>query len=152
MSLTNGQKRAIHAAARQARIDPRRQEDRYRLVLRNVGGFHSAADRTATRYGFVCCMAFFEERAGGRLHGNTPGYWAEAEKAETPLDALRFKVGRLADDLGWSPTDVDSFLASDRLSRGVCRSVRTAPKAWLWRLVEALKAIKARREHEEALR
>ena len=61
MALTNNQKRAIHCAARQAGIDPRKQEDTYRLVLWNVGGFRSAADRSARRNGYIAVMAFFEE-------------------------------------------------------------------------------------------
>jgi len=142
MSLTNGQKRALHAAARMAGVS---EADR-RLIQRNIGGFHSAADLTATRYGFICVMAHYEEMCAGRLGHNTLGYWAgEARRAE-PEDALRYAIRREAERLGWRDEQVDRFLASEHMSSGQYRRVRDAPSYWLHRLLSALKAMLAREE------
>lgn len=142
MALTNGQKRAVHAAARQAGVN----DDQRRVIQRNVGGFHSAADLTATRYGYVQVMAVLEEFAGGTLRGNTPGYWLAEARAAQPDDALRFAIRRQQRLLGWSDEQLDAFVASDHMSSGACASVGAAGRYWLHRLLDALKAMRSRQE------
>jgi len=146
MALTNGQKRAIHAAARQAGIDPRENEDTYRLVLWNVGRFHSAADRQASRNGFIAVMAFFEEKAGGQLKRNTPGYWAAEDAKATPRDPIIYKIKQTASQLGLSSEQIDAFLAGPHCSSGQHESLADAPTRWCVKVLEGLKQILARRE------
>ncbi len=98
MSLTNGQKRALHVAARQAGID----EQQRRIIQRNIGGFHSAADKTASRQGFIACMGFYERRCGGALEGNTAGYWQGEDDRANPTDSLVFACRKLAGRMGLS--------------------------------------------------
>lgn len=138
--LTNGQKKALHSAARQAGLS----DEMRRSVQRRLGGFYSAADRTATRWGFLAVMAFLERQAGGRLRGNTAGYWQEACEKERPEDALRFKARALGAELGMDGGDLDRFLASDRVSGGRARDLASAPRWALRKLVEALKAMRER--------
>lgn len=140
--LTNGQKRALHVAAREAGLT----EEERRIVQRTVGGFHSAADRTATRVGFIRVMAHYEELCGGRLSGKTRGYWASQSDRADPLDAMRYAIREQANLLGWRPEQVDRFLASDHMSSGRYRRVRDAPAYWLHRLLSALKVLVAREE------
>ena len=90
--LTNGQKKALHLAARAAGVD----EPARRLIQRNVGGFHSAADRTATRQGYIAVMAFYERACGGQLEGFTKGYWTAEDERANPADALVFRIRREA--------------------------------------------------------
>ena len=140
MALTNGQKRALHAAARQAGVD----EDQRRIIQRNVGGFYSAADKTASRQGFIAVMAFYERRCGGALEGNTAGYWqAENDKAN-PTDGLVFACRKIAGRLGLSNGQLDAFLAGRHMSCGACQSLEGAPAYWLRKLLEGLKAIEGR--------
>jgi hypothetical protein len=139
--LTNGQKKALHCAARQAGI----AEPMRRSIQRRLGGFYSAADRTATRHGFLAVMAFLEDRAGGRLRGNTAGYWQAAYEKEDPESALRYKARLLGADLGMDGGDLDRFVASTRVSGGRARDLATAPRWALRKLVEALKAMRERR-------
>ena len=142
MALTNGQKKALHAAARQAGVG----DDQRRMIQRNVGGFHSAADPTATRYGYIQVMAVLEELGGGALRGNTAGYWLAEARAARPDDALRFAIRRQGRLLGWSAERLDAFLASGHMSSGACGSVDAAGRYWLHRLLDALKAIRGRHE------
>ncbi|HUU31485.1 MAG TPA: hypothetical protein VMY69_05230 [Phycisphaerae bacterium] len=135
--LTNGQKRALHSAARQLGL----ADELRRSVQRRLGGFHSAADRTATRHGFLAVMAFFEKQAGGRLRGFSEGYWQEAYEREDPESALRFKARALGAELGMDAGDLDRFVASDRVSGGRARDLASAPRRVLRKLVEALKAM-----------
>ncbi len=135
--LTNGQKKALHSAARQAGVP----EWLRRSVQRRIGGFHSCADRTATRNGFLAVMAYLEDWAGGCLRGNTPGYWRAAYEREDPESALRFKARALAADLAMDSGDLDRFVASDRVSGDRARNLATAPRWALRKLVEALKAM-----------
>lgn len=138
--LTNGQKKALHSAAREAGVG---EEDR-RLIQRNLGGFYSAADKTASREGFIAVMAFLEARAGGRLSGCTLGYWrAETVKAN-PTDRLLYRINREAAAMGWTPQHVDAFLHSDRMSSGLFGTVADAPAYWLRKLLEAMLAIQRR--------
>jgi len=139
--LTNGQKKALHSAARQAGVP----EQMRRSIQRRIGGFYSCADRTATRWGFLAVMAFLEGRAGGRLRGNTAGYWQAAYEKEDPESALRYKARALAEDLGMDSGDLDRFIASDRVSGGRARDLGSAPRWALRKLVEALKAMSQRR-------
>lgn len=140
--LTNGQKRALHAAAREAGLG----DEQRRMIQGNVGGFRSAADLAATRYGYIQVMGVLEDLAGGTLRGNTAGYWlAEARKAQ-PDDALRFAIRRQGRLLGWSDVQLDAFAASAHMSSGACESVDAAGRYWLHRLLDALKAIRSRQE------
>ena len=139
--LTNGQKKALHCAARQAGLD----RDAYKLVIRNVGGFQSAADKTASREGFIAAMAFFEARSGGRLRGNTPGYWAAENDRANPRDPVIYRLRQLADSLGMDRRSLDDFLAGPHCSSGLYRSLDEAPVRSLVKLLEGLKAISHRR-------
>ena len=138
--LTNGQKKALHSAARQIGL----ADELRRSVQRRLGGFYSAADRTATRHGFLAVMAFLEGQAGGRLRGNTHGYWQAAYEKEDPESALRYKARALGADLGMDPGDLDRFVASDRVSGGRAADLASAPRWALRKLVEALKAMRER--------
>lgn len=143
--LTNGQKKALHSAARQAGV----REDERRLIQRNVGGFHSAADRTATREGFIAVMAFLEKLAGGTLRGCTAGYWREQNAESRPGDSLRFRVRQVAGEMGWTVEQTDRFLASKHCSNGFCASVEEASEYWLGRLLDGLKAMGRRMRNAE---
>lgn len=142
MSLSNGQKRALHAAAREAGVD----EPERRLIQQSIGGFFSAADKTASRVGFIRCMAVYEWRCGGKLRRSTPGYWHDEAENADPLDGLRWRIARVAEALGFTPADVDAFLASKKMSSGRYGTVRDAPRYWLSRLLDALHAIHQRTE------
>jgi len=142
MALTNGQKRALHAAARQAGVT----EMERRFIQRNLGGFHSAADRTATRLGFIRVMAHYEDACSGRLRGCTPRYWRSQADAARPGDALRFACRRQAEALGWPAERLDAFLAGPHMSGGRAASVAAAGPYWLHRLLDALNAMLARRQ------
>jgi hypothetical protein len=143
MALTNGQKKALHTAARQAGLG---DEDR-RLVQRNIGGFYSAADATATRRGFIACMAFYETRSGGQLAGSQSGYWRAEDAKANPTDSLVHRIRVEADAVGMSAADVDAFLASDKMSSGHCQGVNVAPAYWLNKLLSALIAMRKRGYH-----
>lgn len=149
MALTNNQKRAIHCAARQAGIDPRKQEDTYRLVLWNVGGFRSAADRSARRNGYIAVMAFFEERAGGQLKGASPGYWTDQDAKANPRDAIIYNIEQEAAALGMSREQCDGFLAGSHCSSGQYESLDEAPTRWLVKCLEGLKQIRKRRQQQQ---
>jgi len=140
--LTNGQKKALHAAARAAGIDDAGR----RLIQRNVGGFHSAADRTATRAGFIACMAFYEARCGGRLMGARTGYWTAEDEKASPTDALVRRCRQEADALGMGPAEVNHFLAGGHMSSGQYDDLATCPAYWLRKLLEGLKAIGKRQQ------
>jgi len=140
LMLTNGQKKALHAAARAAGLDDAAR----RLIQRNVGGFHSAADRTATRAGFIACMAFYEARCGGRLMGARTGYWQAEDEKASPTDALLFRVRQLALKLGMGDVGLSAFLAGPHISSGQYDDVATCPAYWLRKLLEGVKAIRRR--------
>ena len=142
MALTTGQKRALHSAARQADVT----EAERRTIQWNVGGFHSAADRTASRYGFICCMAFYERQCSGRLRGCSEWYWRDQQNESGPLDALRFACRREAAAMGWTDGQLDHFLASEHMSSARHGAVGEAPAYWLSRLLEALRTIRRRIE------
>ena len=146
LMLTNGQKRALHAAAREAGID---DADR-RMIQWNVGGFHSAADRTASRYGFVCVMAFIEARCGGQLRGNTPGYWQAARDGSSESSAMEYAIRADARRLGWSDADVDAFVASTHMTSGAFGELAGLPPYWLARVRQALIEISRREARNTA--
>ncbi|HOD79984.1 MAG: hypothetical protein BWX88_02664 [Planctomycetes bacterium ADurb.Bin126] len=144
--LTNGQKKALHSAARQAGLD----EQARRTVQRNVGGFHSAADRSASRDGFVAVMAFLEDRCGGCLRGNTPGYWAQQRDQADPGDRLRWRIDQEANALGWTKAQVNAFLSSRHMSGDLFGTVQQAPAYWLSRLLEGMIQIRKRMDSRSA--
>ena len=146
MKLSNRQKAILHKAAAAAGHD----EARRRQVQRSIGGFNSCCDRSVTREGFIAVMAYFEGECHGQLPGFTPGYWFGQSLRAEPLDALKVSIRREAQALGWSEGDTESFLASEHLSRGRFRRIQEAPPYWLSRLLDALKAIRKRRENDPA--
>jgi hypothetical protein len=145
MILSNKQKMLLHTAAAQAGYGGAEHEDERRMVQRNIGGFFSAADKTATREGFIAVMAFYEKHCGGQIGDFTRGYWAAEDAKANPLDSLRFRVNKLAAEMGWTPADVDAFLHSKHMSSGIYGSVEEASAYWLTRLLEGLKAIRQRK-------
>ncbi|MFB3893249.1 MAG: hypothetical protein ACE15C_14630 [Phycisphaerae bacterium] len=151
MALSTGQKRALHAAARQAGFDDSAPGgiERRRMVMRTVGGFHSAADRTATREGYIHVMAYFEQLAGGCLRGCTRGYWTGQSKVARPADSLIWRIRRECERLGMSPEQLDRWIAGPHMSAGECKGLADAPEHWLRKIVEALKAIGVRRGDAE---
>jgi len=130
----------LHVAASAAGVT----EDERRLIQRNVGGFHSAADPTTTREGFIAVMAFYESRCGGALAGFTAGYWQREDAKANPTDALIYRLRQEARSLGISDRQLDLFIAGKHMSGGACDSVETATAYWLRRCLEALKAIAKR--------
>ena len=140
MHLSKGQKYALHAAARAAQCD----DARYRQVLKRLAGVRSCTDPRLTRENFIRVMAFFEGECAGRLPGFSPGYWFGQDLRTDPGDSLRFACRREAKALGWTDEDLNAFLASDRCSSGHCLRLADATSYWLSRLLDALKAIRAR--------
>ena len=151
MPLTNGQKKALHLAARAAGVD----EAARRLIQRNVGGFHSAADRTATRQGFIAVMAFYESRCAsgraGHLPGFTPGYWKGQDETANPTDAIVFRIRREAKALGLNQARLNAFLAGPHMSSGAYDDVTACPAYWLRKLLEGLKAIRRRGRRAQSI-
>lgn len=141
MKLSHRQKALLHMAAAAAGID----DEQRRLIQMNLGGCRSAAGDAWTREGFCAVMAFYEDRAGGCLKGNTPGYWRGQDQLANPTDALVYRVRREAAALGMTDRALDGFLASSHMSSGACQDVATAPAYWLRRLLQGLLAMKKRR-------
>ncbi len=138
MKLSNRQKAMLHWVPDALGISDAQR----RLIQRNVGGFHSAADGTVTRQGFIAVMAFYEARSpGGRIRGFTAGYWAAEAAKAGPTDALLFACRRQAHRLGWDNATLEEFLAGRHMSCGQCGELATAPAYWLRRLLDALKAM-----------
>lgn len=148
MSLTNGQKRAIHAAARQAGLN--RQQ--YETVIWHVGAFRSAADSTASRQGFIAVMAFLEERCDGCLRGNTSDYWRDQDRQHNPRDPIIHRIRQVAASLGMDDHGLDEFMAGKHMSGGWYSSLNAAPTRWLVKLLEGLKAMERRRRYANASR
>ncbi|HUU90184.1 MAG TPA: hypothetical protein VM238_03125 [Phycisphaerae bacterium] len=138
--LTNGQKKALHVAARRLGLP----DDVRRMVQWNAGGFYSAADATASREGFIAVMAVYEARSGGQMPGCTEGYWQAEDRKANPADALRFLVRKAAAELGLDDAAADRFIAGERMSRGGCDGVADATPYWLRRCLEAFKAMRRR--------
>jgi hypothetical protein len=142
MSLSNRQKMLLHVASKAAGVI---EESDRRLVQRNLGGFYSAADSTATRQGFIACMAHYERLAGGALDGFTAGYWVGEDAKATPVDGLLWNITQQAGRMGWDPDEIDRFLAGKHMSSGTFSTVHEANAYWLTRLLEAMKAMARRR-------
>lgn len=140
MALTNGQKKALHVAARQAEIP----EDMRRTIQRRIGGFWSAADKTASREGYIAVMAFYEDRCNGQMGGFTRGYWAAENEKANPTDPLVWRIRREAAAMGLSSDKLDAFLAGPHMSSGACEDVETAPAYWLRKLLQGLIEIRKR--------
>jgi len=140
MELSRKQKAMLHIVPSALGID----EAQRVIIQANVGGFTSAADPLASREGFVAVMAFYEDRAGGRLDGYSPGYWKQADRDATPADRLRWRVRRDAEALGLPAAQLDAFIAGPHMSNGGCTGVGDASAYWLGRTLEAIKAIDRR--------
>ena len=146
MSLTNKQKMLLHRVASQLGID----DEQRRIIQRNVGGFHSAADKTASHEGFAAVMAFYEDRAGGTLPGYTPAFWKAAHERNkardgVSTDRLIWQIRRVAKTLGWPANRIDTFLHGPHMSSGAANNLETANAYWLHRLLDAMKTMAARR-------
>lgn len=145
MPLTNGQKRAAVVAARALGLN---EADRHN-AQRHLLGCASLAEARAGRAGFIRLMAFYEglaDKRPGVSLGSTPDYWRRQAAAAGDLDAMRWKVRQEATALGYDEEHLSNFLASDKLSRGACRDLDTCPVYWLTRLLNALKAMRQRKE------
>jgi len=145
MSLTNRQKTLLHVVPGQLAIP---DCDR-KTIQRNVGGFTSAADRDATHEGFAAVMAHYERTAGGELPSFTPGFWAAAHgrnerEGGGTAGRLRYAIGRQAANMGWTPNDVDEFLAGKHCSDGKCQSTEDVTAYWLSRCLNGMRAIAER--------
>jgi len=140
MKLSNRQKALLHSVPAALGID----EAQRRLIQQNVGGFYSAADRTCSRQGFIAVMAFYEQRSGGPLRGFTPGYWSAEDRDANPADALRYRVRRMAAEMGLPADELDRFIAGKHMSSGACAGLDDAGAYWLRSTIEALKVIRRR--------
>ena len=140
--LTRKQKMLLHVAAKEAGVD----EPARRVIQRNVGGFYSAADKTATHEGFAAVMAHYEHLAGKQLARFSAGYWRDADQANrrkaeggpAPTDRLKWRIAREAEAMGMTNDDVDRFLSSDKMSSGLFLTVADADAYWLNRLLQSL--------------
>ena len=146
MRLSNKQKMLLHLAAKEAGVG----EEQRRTVQRNVGGFYSAADTTATRQGFIAVMAFYERVSDGRLTGFSKSYWQAQDAASNPTDALAHRIGSEAAKLGWRGENVNAFLASRHMSGGLYDDCSTAPAYWLRRLLQGLIEMNTRASQRSA--
>lgn len=142
--LTNKQKKLLHMIPARMGID----NEQRRTIQRNVGGFESAADKAATHEGFVSVMAFYESRNGGRLSGYTEGFWTSANERNAggggALSRLRWTIRNLAQKMGWTDTDCDTFLESKHCSSGTYDSLDHADRYWLGRCLDGMKAMAGR--------
>lgn len=141
MRFSTKQIKLLHVIPRKLQID----DPQRRLIQRNVGGFHSAADRTATREGLIAVMAFYEDRAGGRLPGFTEGYWQSQDKKANPTDRITWRCRKEARDLGLSAGQLDAFVAGPHMSRGAYATLADCPAYWLRKVLQALVEIHRRR-------
>lgn len=145
MGLTNKQKMLLHIAPARLGID----ESQRRVIQRNIGGFYSAADRAASHAGFAAVMAYYEQRAGGRLEGYTPGYWQAAhdrnERGES-TERLIWRIRRLAGPggLGMSGRQIDEFLAGPHMTNGQFNHLEEAPAYWLRKCLQGIIEIRKR--------
>lgn len=141
MKFSPKQIKLLHVVPRNLGID----DPQRRLIQRNVGGFHSAADRTATREGFIAVMTFYEDRAGGRLDGFTAGYWRDEDASANPTDRITWRCRKEARDLGLSDGQLDAFVAGSHMSRGAYATLADCPAYWLRKVLQALVEIRRRR-------
>jgi len=145
--LTNGQKKALHSAARQAGLS----DEHRHMVQKSIGGFESAAAAGWTRQGFIRVMAYFEKAAGGCLRGCTPWYWRDEAGPEHADDAIKHAISAIATTglpEPMTPDQLDHFL--ERMSGGNCPRVAGASRYWLSKLLDGLKALADRRQRELA--
>jgi len=138
--LTNGQKKALHAAAGQAGLD----DAGYRTALRNFARVKTSTDARITRVGFISVMAYFEYEAGGRLKGCDAGYWQREMATARPADALLWRIRSDAKALGWTQADLDAFVAGPNMSGGRFTTLDETPAVWLVKVLEAMKAMRGR--------
>jgi hypothetical protein len=141
LKLSKRQLAAIHQAAQAAGLD----DAAYREALLKQAGVRSAKDPHLTREGFIRVMTHFEALCSGRLPGFTPGYWFGQDMRGDPRDSLLAAVRREAAALGFSDEELDRFLASEHMSNGRYQSLKDAPKEWLSKLLDGLKAVRRRR-------
>ncbi len=151
MKLTNKQKAMLHMIPNTLGIDDAQR----RIIQRNVGGFHSAKDTTATHEGFAAVMAYYEQQANGKLDGYTAGYWqAQHEKNENAgghdNNRIIYRILQAGDLLGMGRLDVEAFLASDHMSGGMFVSLDDCDYRWLQKLLDGLSA-RIRRKTSQAL-
>jgi len=144
MNLSRKQKMLLHTVPAAMGIDDHER----RLIQRNVGGFHSAADKTCTREGFIACLAFYEDRAGGSLAGFTAGYWRGEDRKANPTDAIAWRCRQEAQAMGLAADQLDAFVAGPHMSRGAYATLADCPAYWLRKVLEGLKAIRRRRMRE----
>ena len=154
MSLSYKQKQALHSAARNAGVN----DEQRRVIQMNLGGFYSAADRTARREGFIACMAFYEARCGGRIHGNTEGYWKAEDAKANPVAPMLLKARKLAGLLGLTNIQIDQFVAGKHMSDGRYATLDELPAYWLRKVIDPQHAASAENRqpvsarHEDASR
>jgi len=141
MTLSIGQKRALHVAAREAGVE---DDGQRRIIQYNLGGFSSAREPTAHREGFLAVMAFYERRAGGQLGHAAPGYWQYEDAKANPLDGLRHRARTLAGRLGLDDLSLDRFVSGRRMTNGLYQDLAECPAYWLRRVIEGLKAMERR--------
>jgi hypothetical protein len=139
--LTIGQKKGLHSAARQAGYD----DDARRMIQKNIGGFSSAADKTASREGYIAVMAFYEGHCNGQLNGCTPGYWASEDERANPTDAITHRINCEAQALDMSPQQLDQFVAGKHMTDGKFDTLAACSAYWLHRVLQALLEIRKRR-------
>jgi hypothetical protein len=143
MKLSNRQKAILHQAAAAAGHN----RDQYLMVLQGVAGVRSSTDPAFSRDSFQRVMAFFEAENEGVLPGFTAGYWRAQVRQSDPGDSLRHACCAAGASMGWSPAQVDAFMASRQCSGGRFQSLRAAPIYWLSRCLDGLKAIRSRNAH-----
>lgn len=150
MELSKKQKMLLHTVPAALGIS---NEERI-LIQRSLGGFHSAADPTAGREGFIAVMAHYEARSPGqKIAGNTPGYWAAENKKVTSGEAGRqaklAMIYKAKLQLNWSYITLDNFLGGPRMSNGVFGHIDEASDYWLKKCLQALLAIikRSQRKH-----
>ncbi len=149
MQLTNKQKMLLHRVPAALGVD----EAQRRIIQRNVGGFYSAADKTAGHVGFAAVMAYYEARSSGKLAGFTAGYWQAAHERNQQTgstERLVWRIRQEAATLGWDDVRIEAFLSSDRMSSGACVSLTDASIYWLRKCLQGLIEIHKRARGEVA--
>jgi hypothetical protein len=145
--LTNPQKKALHVAARAAGV---RDDEQRHIIQWNLGGFYSAADSTAGRYGFICVMAYYEDRCDGCLPRGTPKYWALERDRNSEGSAAQHAIRQEAAALGWTGEQLDRFVGGKHMTGGAFECLDDLPPYWLRKVREALKAMVKRKARDAA--
>lgn len=143
--LTNKQKMLLHIVPTHLGVD----DDQRRTIQRNIGGFESAADKSASHEGFVAVMAFYEDRGGGCLAGYTDGFWTQANEKNVNSgggndDRLRWLIRQQAASMSWEENECDIFMASKHCSSGAYQTIGEANRYWLSRCLDGMRAIAGR--------